>query len=1793
MPNPITDYQPSVPTVPRVSSMGTGASFTGAFSQGQATSIGGSLWRYLNYIQADQQAGENDLISEEDFNKSYSMGERLKWQEGMSLERAQLMLRDTIHDSADERNMRGGSLALNLVGGLAGNMTNPIDFVVGVAMPEISLFSKGVSVAAKTAPRFLSRTGNMALGGLAEGTVSAGVLLGVTGETQQQYNFFDAGVEALASGGFGLLVGAGRSTFRAAMPSGIDTLQSAAMDAAANGRTSLFPEDAAVSLKEDFVKDPQKTRAEAQAERYKNYRPESVAGDPPPQKASNPYSERSDLRPGEKPNVSYDEMVEDSFEPKTANESLINDTFYKLFGVNVRFFDEATSRRHGIFGMTSPDDASTIFVRTGQLDGSPSSMLGVAGHEVGHTIRMRNPETWRTIVDTMTSAAHAEDDDILEVMQGLVNRARNSASKEAPNFRNFDTTDEFMAAAFGQVIQRKSFWTALYKKSPSVQNRLLSYFKTLANQARKMNTAPATALAKALGEVIANAEESGKLRANATGAGFSGADAFGYTNKHSRFLTDLYARYGWAKEGSEDFLDIAFPQIWTTSEKKYPASKTKWIPIPEEIDDVQGYLASRVRMVRLLGMREVEDLKKSSDILDKEISRVARKLDGLKSRKNQDSAQIEKGQKALTELTQERVDLDNLLSGKIKDLDQYRGKDGAIPAIISTFGHSRPGARPGTKEVKLHFHFNDEFIRMFERGSKETDANQLRPKTSADTPIRDGAEGVMPPAERIKEPDLPSPEATRLEQSAGKSLKDTVPVRDYANDSVTKQDALDEFNKAKEDLIQELLDTIDAQDEFGELTDVSRKFSRKEVESLRFQGFTGNKATGALADLDAYISVQAHNRAAGVVGMRYNDLLSVPDEAALLNAFYTGEMVDMPMFGGNPDDGPQVNLLGNSDKNMNLRILKDEPSNSYMARLDEAMEAGKAKRIEKIISEAQTSSARLEREVNEISGWMTADNKHTEALINSEVASREMLNVHTDIRTKAPAAKPESAENPDAPKTPEDQLILETEINQIQSLYHNLVTKLQQRKRTNDFLTKEDYYKDHQNFKFATESGLSENQAFDLVIEDLIERGNKEIQIALLNNTAETRLNGIFKNGLRAAMSFMDGVFRKDGPAATGSSVQAKIEARMSVDTAPFYLALRDHGLVDAWNNNGPIVRETFREMRGEATGNPAAKAIAKILKSSQAVGVARLNRAGARIKFLPSYVMSTIHEGGRIKDKAKYMADLEEWIDWNAYPTINTQKGRQQVVSDAYFASISNAPENFKADEMIGNVKNINSRSRIIHLLPGNEYDYDMAYGSGNPSGQMTTQIAKRAEQSVILENYGPNYQENWSRAFAGRKEKARGSGDSYYAKWVNTTFDHQTGQLDHPVDTKVAAIGQTIRSYMNLVAGWTSGVSSINDAAGAVSMLRWAGADPKGINRRFMATVAKHVKDNDKAKDMLVGMNAGLQALIQSSNRAQGSTNTLGSRVRRMGSAVFRLNGQEDLTRIYQSAYADLMSQHLGDMAGMKQLPPAFKSWLSSYGIDELEFKRMAKAASKTDPNEPIRLAPNMVIDTALSDKLRIAVADSMSYAVLQPSISVESLMRMGTRDGTVFGSALRTLGQYKSFPLTLIQKMGGRLRNGYGADKWSTDAFANTPMMEYLAYSSSMMALGAVSLSIKDILRNREPLNPFDPDHWTATNLQRLTVQAGFGASVVYDFIDNPSQLLGPVGMAGTRMVGSSTGDGYSRLSAVAGVLPGASIPFVNESLKGIIATVSSDAMSAAYSSSRKRIELVTGQKPLIDF
>ena len=275
MANPLTSFKPTVPTIPRVN-MGSGASFTAAFSQGQATSIGGSLWRYLNYYQADQQAGENDLISEEEFNESYSMGETLKWHEGMSRERANLMLRDNLKDYSDAQNMQGGSLPLNLAGGLLGNMTNPIDFALGVAMPEMAVFSKGVSIASKAAPRFISRTGNMAVGGLAEGTISSGVLLGVTQETQQPYTFFDAGVEALASGVFGFAVGAGRSTFRAMNPSGMDTLQDAAFDAAANGRSALHPEDAAAEVKKAFVKDPQKARAEAQAERYKNYRPESV-----------------------------------------------------------------------------------------------------------------------------------------------------------------------------------------------------------------------------------------------------------------------------------------------------------------------------------------------------------------------------------------------------------------------------------------------------------------------------------------------------------------------------------------------------------------------------------------------------------------------------------------------------------------------------------------------------------------------------------------------------------------------------------------------------------------------------------------------------------------------------------------------------------------------------------------------------------------------------------------------------------------------------------------------------------------------------------------------------------------------------------------------------------------------------------------------------------------------------------------------------------------------------------------------------------------------------------------------------------------------------------------------------------------------------------------------------------------------------------------------------------------------------------------------------------------------------
>jgi hypothetical protein len=181
-------------------------------------------------------------------------------------------------------------------------------------------------------------------------------------------------------------------------------------------------------------------------------------------------------------------------------------------------------------------------------------------------------------------------------------------------------------------------------------------------------------------------------------------------------------------------------------------------------------------------------------------------------------------------------------------------------------------------------------------------------------------------------------------------------------------------------------------------------------------------------------------------------------------------------------------------------------------------------------------------------------------------------------------------------------------------------------------------------------------------------------------------------------------------------------------------------------------------------------------------------------------------------------------------------------------------------------------------------------------------------------------------------------------------------------------------------------------------------------------------------------------------------------------------------------------------------------------------------------------------------------VAISDSVHQAILEPGASDTALLTLGTKAGTLTGEAVRTLMQYKSYPLAMLRRVNRR----FGA------AYANTNQsfmgmnlkhgtVEKIVWAGSMLATAYTALVIKDLLKGREPLNPFDTDQYSVENASRVISQAGIGPFAVAENFLSPRAALGPFGGGVWNIADQAlTGTGYSRVNSLLGMLPGASSP-----------------------------------------
>ncbi len=157
-----------------------------------------------------------------------------------------------------------------------------------------------------------------------------------------------------------------------------------------------------------------------------------------------------------------------------------------------------------------------------------------------------------------------------------------------------------------------------------------------------------------------------------------------------------------------------------------------------------------------------------------------------------------------------------------------------------------------------------------------------------------------------------------------------------------------------------------------------------------------------------------------------------------------------------------------------------------------------------------------------------------------------------------------------------------------------------------------------------------------------------------------------------------------------------------------------------------------------------------------------------------------------------------------------------------------------------------------------------------------------------------------------------------------------------------------------------------------------------------------------------------------------------------------------------------------------------------------------------------------------------------DRSIYAVIEPDARVKGIMTQGLLAGTGMGEAIRFVGQFKAFPMSIMNKVLGRemafIRKGRRLGGLSTEAGRaeigrGIRGIAALIITSGFM--GYMAMTMKDLLKGKEPRDP----------TKFKTIMAGFlqgcGLGIYGDVLfkeqrDAGSVIAGLVGPAPTTAV-----------------------------------------------------------------
>lgn len=573
---------------------------------------------------------------------------------------------------------------------------------------------------------------------------------------------------------------------------------------------------------------------------------------------------------------------------------------------------------------------------------------------------------------------------------------------------------------------------------------------------------------------------------------------------------------------------------------------------------------------------------------------------------------------------------------------------------------------------------------------------------------------------------------------------------------------------------------------------------------------------------------------------------------------------------------------------------------------------------------------------------------------------------------------------------------------------------------------------------------------------------------------------------------------------------------------------------------NKETLNNMVREVFGESTGDEAARAMAQAWAKVSERARTRFNAAGGHIGKRADWGLPQMHSTHAVRKAGyeKWRAAILPRLDLEAMGRdfnnglAFTDETLEVLLKDAFEAIRTDGYSRRSPAARHGSAMyNRRADHRFFKFKTADDWmSYSDEFGSGRDAFRtMLGHLDNMAMDIAMMEELGPNplnqftFLKDAAQSLAAKSdnpdalERTRGK-----LRQGDHMFDLFTGKAAVPDNAAFAKGASALRQYLTSAHLGSAVISSVTDfntqrmAAGFVGMGKLG----------FLRQMKRLIASKDFAKE---ASEAGLifeNAVDQGNAVARYELEDLHiETASRLADFTIRSSGLGYLTEIQRQSFGmEFMSTVARKWRGQAfdQLEPKTRRAMEGYGIRAREWEIISRAPVHQTRNGMQIVRAQEIEELGfqdVADRYMEMITSLTEFAVPSTDLYGRAYVLGRTTPGSASGEFLRSVMQFKAFPVTMMTTQVSRvLAEVYQGRKMDAAKYAAGVMI-------GNTLLGAMAIQMKDASKGRDPRDMTSTEFWMAALAQ------GGGAGIFGDFLFADVNRFG--GSLGETLAGPTVG------------------------------------------------------------